>query len=54
MEHSTEIAEEMLKLYPDEAQVIEIEMKYDDEVKEYLQRIERAHRDAENSTLCFP
>jgi len=50
---SQEIAKEMVKLFGAEAKTVTVEIKYRREVGEFVRKIEKAHRDAEKSTLVF-
>jgi len=50
---SPEIAKEMVKLFGAEAKTVTVEIKYRREVGEFVRKIEKAHRDAEKSTLVF-
>lgn len=50
---SPAIAREMQKIYGKKAKVVKIEMRHEDEVKNYVMKIEDAHRKAAKSKLLF-
>ena len=53
MSISSEIAKEMLKLFPDKCRVIKVKMLYEKEVRKYLMETEKAHKRAAKSKLHF-
>jgi hypothetical protein len=50
---SPAIAKEVERIYGKKAKPVEIEMKYEDEVAEYLRIIENGHEKAAESRLVF-
>ena len=50
----TTIAEEMKRVFGDQAKVVHIDMLYEDEIQAYVMAIEEAHEKAANSELSFP
>lgn len=48
---SPAIAQELQKKYGDKTEVIKINIQHEEDVKNFVMRIEKAHQDAANSTL---
>ena len=53
MSISGEIARELVRLFPSECKVIEIEMLHTKAVRKYVMGIEKAHKRAAKSKLQF-
>ena len=51
---SPAIAKEMKRLYGSDTKVVTIEMRHKKAVKDYVMKIEEAHKRAAKSTLRFP
>jgi len=50
---SPAIAKEMARIYGDSTKVVKIEMRHEQEVKNYVMKIEKAHKKAAGSKLNF-
>ena len=51
---SPAIAEEMKRVYGDNAKVVKIDMRHEEEVRKYVMNIEEARKKAATSKLHFP
>ena len=50
---SCKIADEMTKVFGSEAKTVTVDMKYRTEVGEFVLKVERAHKEAEESVQVF-